>query len=318
MTTTTDPTGDGQPSAAPYLPPSQPIATGASLPASAPAVDQSPADAPYVPAPTPVAAPPTEAPVFDAKAMVESQKRVNDNPAYGALPTGTEASKEASKKLRAKAQRKKSRNKAFVRVLGLVLLAGIAAAGWFGYQAYQDEQNAESAVVSDDRDAEEILEDFGSQGQMINAQDALNEAVVPRVGGGGLGGAIDSAREAVGDINGDAAIETGDAPAPTPFTYDVVVPPIVQKIGERFPDATGRETYVVNADEFAQGDPEAFGLWVRLMAIQPQLIPEAEAFVGLPAVAADEIVIAVVRNGDQIEQATVVGESVALRVDVTP
>jgi hypothetical protein len=323
--------GGGQPDAVPYLPPSRPTATGAAtfaVPASAVpapdpvfAIDQS-ADAPYVPAPAPVAAPPAEAPVFDAKAMVDSQKRVNDNPAYGALPSGTEASREASKQLRAKAQRKRARNKLLGRVLVVLLLAGVAAGGWFGYQAYQDEQErnaADRAAAADDDDTDDpaALTPLGEQAEVVAGLDTLSDAPVGRAGG--LAGAIDSAREVVGDgSEGDDEAAADPGAAPTPFTYDVVVPPIVRTNGERLPDATGRETYVINADEFAAGDPDGFGLFVRLMAIQPQLIPEANAFADLPPVAPDQIIISVVRTGDRIERAIVFGESVDLRVDVTP
>lgn len=318
MTTPSDPSGD--PGEVPFLPSSTPRATGsmgpdqsAAAPTVPPAGDAPPA--PFVPEPPRPTPDPQPEPAFDAKAMVESQKRVNTNPAYGALPQQSDQSREASKKLRAQAQRKKTRNKLVVRFLMLIVLAGLGVGGWFAWQAYQDDQNAETEVVRDDRDAEEILEDLGSQGEMINAQDALNEAVVPRVGGGGLAGAIDDAREVVGDINAGGGEGGGE---PTPFTYDVVVPPIVRSDGERFPDASGREIYVIGADEFAAGDPDGFGLFVRLMAIQPQLIPEAEAFQGLPAIGPDQIVIAVTRDGDRLTRATVVGESVNLRVDVTP
>jgi hypothetical protein len=256
--------------------------------------------------------------------MVDSQKRFNANPAYGALPSGTEASREASRKLREQAQRKRSRNKLLGRVLAVLVLVGVAAGGWFGYQAYQDEQDrnaAERAAATDDdadnTDDPAALTPLGEQAEVVAGLDTLSDAPVGRAGG--LAGAIDSAREIVGEASegGDvAAVDSGAAP--TPFTYDVVVPPIVRTDGERLPDATGRETYVIDADEFAQGDPDGFGLFVRLMAIQPQLIPEAAAFADLPTVDPNQIIISVVRNGDRIERAIVVGESVALRVDVTP
>ena len=318
--------GDDQPDAVPYLPPSRPMATGADTYAvtgagpmieASPALDQSVA-APYVPAPTPVAAPPVQAATFDAKAMVESQKRINANPAYGALPSGTEASRKAAKELRAKAQRKRARNKLLGRVLGLLLLVGLAAGGWFGYQAYQDEQDrnaAERAAALDDDGTADpaALTPLGEQAEVVAGLDNLSDAPVGRAGG--LAGAIDSAREVAGGANADGA--TTDAAA-TPFSYDTVVPPIVRTNGERLPDATGRETYVIAADEFAQGDPDAYGLFMRLMAIQPQLIPGADAFADLPTVAPDQIIISVARTDDRIERAIVVGESVDLHVDVTP
>ncbi len=311
--------------AVPYLPPSRPTATGAApspiFDADAPIAPAASPDAPFVPAPKPPSPTAVAAPVeFDAKAMVESQKRFNANPAYGALPTATEASKDAAKKLRAKAQRKRQRNKVLGWVVGVVVLGGVGAAGWFAYQAYQDDQDrngAERAAAdadADDTDDPAALTPLGEQAEVIAGQDALNDAPVGRAGG--LGGAIDSAREVVGQTNGDTGSDTGAAP--TPFTYDVVVPPIVRSAGSRLPDTTGRETYVIDNTEFAQGDPAGVRVFLRLMAIQPQLAPSASAFDGLPAIAADEILISVEHDGDRVVRAIVVGEIIGVRVDVTP
>lgn len=333
MTTPTDPGGDGDTGGAedgvpdasvPYLPASQPTATGIPTPVvvpPAPGAPPMPAADPVVPPPVPPAAAPTTEPGFDARAMVEAQRRVNANPAYGALPTASDESRTASRQLRAKAARKRRRNRTVGWVVALLMLGGIGAAAWFGYEAYQDDQDDEAVTPVDDRSAAEILEDLGSQGEMINAQDALNDALVPRAGG--LGSAIGDARDVVGDLDNRGGDDGGDADgggasAATPFSYDVVVPQVVRDVGGRLPDASGRETYVIGQAEFATGDPEAFGLFVRLMSVQPQLVPSAPAFDGLPRIAPDEILISVQRSGDQVVRAIVVGESVDLRVDVTP
>ena len=113
MTTPPEAGEDRDSDAAPYLPPSlpaAPIAAVTAAAATAAAIGQPGADAPFVPMPTPVAAPPAAEPVFDAKAMVDSQKGFNAKPAYGAMPTGTEASRDAAKQLRAKGQKKRRRN----------------------------------------------------------------------------------------------------------------------------------------------------------------------------------------------------------------
>ena len=78
---------------------------------------------------------------FDAKVMVESQKHFVQSPAYGPLPKGTPESVAAAKPLRLKAVRKRRRNRAFGWFVALAMHGGIATAGWFGYQAYQDDQD---------------------------------------------------------------------------------------------------------------------------------------------------------------------------------
>jgi hypothetical protein len=143
-----------------------------------------------LPTPSVVAEPAT----FDAKAMVESQRSAVANPAYGALPTGTDASREASNHLRAQAQKKRRRNKRVGQLAVVLLLGAMATGGFFVYRAYQKGQAEADAEVSGDvsTDADAVTP-LGEQGAALEALDDLN-SVTP-ASAGGLLGAVDEARE---------------------------------------------------------------------------------------------------------------------------
>ncbi|MEO6654187.1 MAG: hypothetical protein ABIP17_16195, partial [Ilumatobacteraceae bacterium] len=243
-------------------------------------------------------------------------KRINANPAYGTLPTSTEASREAANQLRAKAQRVRQRNKRIGWFVGVAFLGGVAAAGWYAYRAYQDEQDqaaierAENAA-SDEPGQVDAASPLGQQVEVIDALDDTNAGATASAGG--LLGAVDDARAAVGDT----AEPVIDPPARA-IVADDLLPVIVLEAGQRFPDATGRETYVISADQFAAGDPAAFATFVRLLSVQPQIGPAAPVFDTLPTVAADEIVISVDRDGDELRRAIVWGADAQIYVDYAP
>ena len=326
MTTSSDALNapDARPAeCAPFLPPARTTTVGTfpTVPdrpeAGAPAPD-----APYVPAPAPVVTPPPAEPVFDARAMVESQKRVNTNPAYGALPTASDASREARDELREKAARQRRRNKRVSTLVGLVVLGGIGAGGWFVYQEYRDGPDQGAVELVDDAEAtsDDIADDdaaltpIGEQTEIIAAQDALEDN--SQLGAGGLGRAVDQARSVVGEVNGDAddaaeADSSADAsaeataePAPSLAVADIV-PPVVVEIGERLPDLTGRETYLVDGDEFVDADAAAFSRFIRVLSNQPQVSPGALTAEGLPEPGPGQIVISVERDGDQLTRVLV-------------
>lgn len=342
MTTPLDSIEDGTPSKAPYLPPARSTAIGASEPLSADvAVDlvpslpnasvgnfttvgsrpatthpdiAAPPASPFIPAAVAVTPAPAEPVTFDAKKMVESQKRINTDPAYGALPTGTEASREAANELRAKAQRVRQRNKRVGWFVGVAFLGGVAAAGWFGYQAYHDEQDQAAIERAENAESDEpapvdAASPLGQQAEVIEALDDVNSGATASAGA--LLGAVDDARAVVGETS-DGIV----TPArPSGLTVGDVLPGIVTTVGERRPDTTGRETWVVGVDEFSQGDPAAFIRFVRRLTSMPQLSPNAAILAELPVVAADEIVISLERSGDALQRAIVTGVSVDIRID---
>jgi hypothetical protein len=138
--------GESEGRSAAFSPPSLPP-PNAPQPIALPPVEQPPnpaaaPDSPFLPAAKridPVEQEPP--PAFDAKAMVESQKRVNENPTYGALPTGTEEGRARAEALRTQARRKRHRQKIIGRIAIAVLLCGLAVGAWFAYHEYQSDQD---------------------------------------------------------------------------------------------------------------------------------------------------------------------------------
>jgi hypothetical protein len=120
---------------APFLPPARPVVPAPAHPIEPEhvAAPTATADAPFLPnarPPEPVAPPAApSALAFDAKAMVESQKHYNVNPAYGPMPTGTEESRAAARKLREDANRKRRRGKVARRVAGVSSWPGSRSVG---------------------------------------------------------------------------------------------------------------------------------------------------------------------------------------------
>ena len=143
-----EPKDDSGPASAPFLPPptSPPSIT------APPVVERMPDptdefDVPFLPAVTriePDVQPPS--PSFDAKAMVESQKRFNANPSYGAMPTGTAEGRAAAEALRNQARQKRHRQKTSGRITIAVLMCGLAVGAWFAYRAYQSDQDPQKIV----------------------------------------------------------------------------------------------------------------------------------------------------------------------------
>lgn len=170
MTTSNEANGQGQPDA-PYLPPTQPTA-------------------PQTPAPTIPPTPPT----------APSTAQHLTTPAYGALPAQTAAGREAAEQLRAQAQRKRRRNQLVGRAVALLLLGGMGAAGWFGYQEYQDQQQRDAAARAADEDAQADGSVDGDGVATADEPSAVDQAIdeldgVVSADSGGLTGAIDDARD---------------------------------------------------------------------------------------------------------------------------
>jgi hypothetical protein len=134
-------TGSLTPSDAPFLPtdtpPPPPATRSPNLHDPVPVASDATPFLPEPPRPEPV--PVAEAPQFDAKAMVESQRTVTATPAYGQLPTGTDEGRAAAKRLREEANRKRKRRQVKVRLAVLALLLGVAVGGYVVHQQLQDD-----------------------------------------------------------------------------------------------------------------------------------------------------------------------------------
>lgn len=253
--TGTAPPGAHDPSA-PFLPSSTPAA-----PAPPDSVNGGGDPAPFLPAAAPVAPAPAAQPVvFDAKAMVDSQKRVNPNPAYGPLPKGSNEGREAARQLREQANRKRRRSRAVSRIVGVVVLAGVAAGAYVGYRVYQESQDDDDVAVDDgdagtDTDGDTPAEGgpagddaatdddapapragagltpLGVIAEQLEAQETLNDAAPGGIVGA-MVDAMDDARSVVDDINersqgatdvADEITDEGSAGAVGTSAIDVVV-----------------------------------------------------------------------------------------------
>lgn len=193
---------------------------------SAPTVPDS--AVPFLPdAPSRSTPEPPPDPMFDAKAMVESQKPQPDTaPAYGAMPTATADSQQAVQQLRAEAQKKRRRNRTVARLVFVVFCGIVIAAAYFAYRAFQDEQaqrddDNEQIATDTDGGATDALDELagddpaaltpvGEQAEVIAGMDVLNDVATGSAGG--LLGAVDDAQAAVDDLNG--AEPAADEPAP--------------------------------------------------------------------------------------------------------
>lgn len=308
---TTPSTSDGPPAAqggpreeAPFLPPARPRAA-AHAPTLEPVDLRPPAetvDTPFLPPavrPEPSPSAPSTDTSFDAKAMVESQKHFTANPAYGPLPTGTDEGRAAARKLREEANRKRRRGKIALRIVGVLVLAGVAVGAYFVYQALQDdpppviEPNPEADADAGVEPAGDggALTPLGEQEQVIVALDDLNSGARP--GAGALLDAVDDARDVVGQAEPPVA-----APA-TLMVADVFTPAVLDHTDVLDP-ADGHERFVVRTGELTAINPSAHTALVERLLALPQVDDGDAQLAVAPVVLPGDIGIAIQRDGDQI------------------
>jgi hypothetical protein len=244
---------------------------------------------------------------------------VVQNPTYGQIPKGTPESVAAARKLRVKAQRKRRRNRTFAWFVALVMLGGVVTAGWFGYQAFQDDQeqlDADRAAAQADGSAGApgALTPLGNQQAVNKALDDVNSGAT--AGAGGFLGAVEDAQSAVDGINGTE--ETQANPAASGLTVLDLRPEPVLRLGFELDSVGGYERHVIDGRRFAADSPAEFERFVALMQAQPQIDPQATTFEALPTLAPGEIGFAIVRDGDSVLQAIIVSSDPPIHVDYAP
>ena len=326
MSSPTESSVDPIPEGAPYLPPSLPSLP--TLPTVVPGQPQAPTladpgDGPVLPAARPAAPTTPRAPVFDAKAMVASQKHAVANPVYGAIPQATLDNLDATQALRAEAQRKRKRNKTLGWTITLGTLAIIGAGGWFGYQAYQNDQDQLAADRAARAAAGETsvgtapgaLTPLGNQEQVVELLDDVNSGGAT-AGAGGLLDIVDQAQAAVDDVNGTAGADDPDVAAA--LTLEDLLPAPVVRLGTRLDDLDGYERYVVDARVFAADDATGYARFLAIVQAQPQSDPVSADAGVVPPIQAGEIGFAIQHDGDRVVRALIVSSDPAVQLDYSP
>lgn len=310
----------------PYLPPARPpVPAPAVAPPVAPGVEtETEADgndgalASTVPAGTqaevpflPSARPPQPAPaapVFDAKAMVESQRHGNANPAYGSMPTGTDEGRAAARRLRDEANRKRRRHRAVGRIVGVVVLVAAAAGGYLAWRATNADDPAPADPTTTETDGEGgALTPLGEQEQVIEALDDVNSGARPSVGG--LLDAVDDARDLVGQAEPPVAAP-GAEPAGL-LVADLFTPAVLDHTDVLDP-ADGYERFVVRAADLAAADPNALDLLIGRLLALPQMAADDPALAAAPVVLPGDIAIAIQRDDDRITRIVAVAVEPAI------
>lgn len=227
--------------------------------------------------------------------MVASQKHPKLDPAYGAMPAGTDEGRAAARRLREDANRKRRRNRRIARLVGFVVLAGLTVGAYFAVQAFRDDteepaDDAAAAAPAADA-ADGALTPLGEQEQVIEALDDLNSGATPSAGG--LLEAVEDAREVVGQAQ---------PPVGTPATLMVadVFTPAVLDHTEVLGTAEGWERFVVRTADLVEVNPSAHTALVDRLIALPQVATDDAQLARAPVVPPGDVGIAIRRDGDAI------------------
>jgi hypothetical protein len=204
-------------------------------------------------------------------------------------------------------------------------MGGIAAAGWYGFRAYQDDQDQRAAeraaaAVADEDDESGVapgpLTPLGNQQQVIEAVDDINSSDA-QLSGGGLRDIVDRAQAAVdgaNDVPADTTPVEPNASIIAPLTLAEVLPDAAVAAATRLDDADGFERYVVDTSALVWTDVAGYRTWLETLRARPQSSANSPLFDVLPAIKSGHVGIAIQRDGDQLVLAIVVGSDPDLHV----
>jgi hypothetical protein len=290
-------------------------------------VQPEPAGLPTLPPPTPALAPdavvpvlpmappvqpsPYIAPVFDAKAMVASQRRKVENPAYGHMPKGTPEGKAAVEAAKKAMRQRRRRNKFVGRVVGIVLLSGVSAGGYYAYKAFQDDQEPNAAGDAADANVDPAgATPVGQQAEVIEALDDVNSGAAPSAGG--LMDAVNDAQEAVGDINANA---TGTSVAPDVIAKSEVAPESVLSLAEEIEPLNGFDRYVIDVDQALYTARRSVTDWLNALRAMPHDDTITDQSL-IPRLDSGEMLIAVrSADGVTVDQLVIFGPDQDITID---
>jgi hypothetical protein len=273
---------------------------------------------PFLPSAVP-AQPSAPAPVaFDAKAMVDSQRRKIENPVYGHMPSGTPEGKLAAEEARKSMRRRRRRNKRVAMMFLAVFGGAVATGAYFGFKAYQDDQNGEPASVDGELDPSVIeqvnpggaVTPIGEQAQVIDALDDVNSGATPSAGG--VLAAIDQAREVVGQTNPP----NPPTPSASLMPYTSALPPeIVDAVIDR-DTLNGYDRFVVDIDQASQRSPEVVTAWLASLSALPQAATVTSDPSLLVSLQPTQILVAVKAPAGEITDLVVVAGDGSLLIDL--
>jgi type II secretory pathway pseudopilin PulG len=246
--------------------------------------------------------------VFDAKMMVDATKRKIEHPVYGMMPTGTEEGRAAIQLARTAMKRRRARNNLIARAVAVVVLGGIAAAGWFGYQAYRDDQDRQKAerAANAEGEAPGAATALGEQAQVIDVMEDLNSGgAAPSAGA--LLGAVDDAQAVVGETNNPGAqAQTIKVTDVLPLAANTATTPTGT--------ADGLDLFQIDAEQFQLLAPEEFALWTARWTSAPQTTPADPALAALPAVDNGQIAIGMMVDGGVVTRLLIASTAPAIHI----
>lgn len=195
---------------------------------------------------------------------------------------GGAAAAKVAKKAR---RRRRRRDKVLGRAAIVVLLAGVAAAGYAGYESFRSEQDDERFTI----DAE-------------TGNSVLIDA--------------DGARDVVGDTD-DSTAPTTAAPRrlAQPLEIAALLPPDVDLIGRSLDPASGFTRYLVDADLAINAQRQGAGDWLASLRALPQSTAVGDASL-VPALASGQLLIAYTStNGVHVSRLVVVAPDYDIVID---
>jgi hypothetical protein len=241
--------------------------------------------------------------------------RTASKPAYGGLPTASEANRQRAEELREAARKKRKRNRMIGWYVALAIFVVIAAALAGAVYLFQSEDDGDDEVPATTV-AGELTGAVGPLSEQVLTMEAAGE-----IAGGGLIpsagaiGAIDQAQAAVDQLNGAGAAGTlpGGAASITfaEVTRQQVMPDMLAAISQLLPDAgDGLTRYLVDYPSWQQLDPQAAANWVVLL----QALPQSPITVAMPPPGPGQVVVALASSSDVLTNLVAVGLTPAVSV----
>ena len=241
---------------------------------------------PYLPPTAPPMPRSTAPPVFDAKTLVDATKRKVENPAYGHMPTGTPEGRAAADAARARMRQKRRRNKILAWVMAIGFLVVLCGAGYALYTMYQDDQDGAGRGEARRRGKTPLAARLTSPvGDRQVAEGARRRQLRSDARPAGCGAAVEDAKQAVGQANGQSL-------AGRTLALADVLPPGITAVATELQPLDGLTRYMIKVDDAVRADPTGTPGWLARLKALPQAPELSQGLTLVPAVGPGEIAIA--------------------------